>query len=367
MHAAMMKMSRLGISIAARTLARGNNMKRLSGVLSVTARITSAIVLLLAPAMAQAQEEGIQFQEVENKAEPNKVESSLNSYEQSIRKCPCLYEAKHVLGGHAFLPVVEQAIPFADSRASLSLGVGQGSYGVTVAGTNQDVDLIALAPALGVQVAIASRVAVFAGITSVLTSGLNSQSALIYGGSVRYAWDFGAIYEMLRTSDSVLSLAFQVNRPHTLAVSPIQSVVEGIQGALSGNSSSVVNTTVTTEYRPNLRFAHGFNPSLGIEASLGLNFRSTLQNENPTGGTLATASLGLSSDLNPCLSVPIGFTLAYNRNQIISRSESNANSVIVGIFETFTHRFNAGAQVGWLRQGGLDSTIGALLTRLYYN
>ncbi len=298
---------------------------------------------------------------------PPNPSSPPSAYEKRVQECPCLFSARHVLAGHAFLPVLEQPSAFADSKFTLGIGVAQGTYGVIVNGANTDVNLISFAPTLNVQVAITSRLAVFAGFVSSITSGLNSQSALIYGGSVRYAWNFGALYELLRTHNSVLSLAFQVNRPHTLAVSPLQSAANAEGAVLSTADPNVVNTTVTTEYRPNLRFAHGFNSSIGIQASLGVDFRSTLQNGNSQGGTLLTGALGLSSDLNPWLSVPIGFTLDYSRNQIISRSEDNANIGTIGIWETFTHRFNAGAELGWVRRGGLDSTIGAVIVRTYYN
>lgn len=276
-------------------------------------------------------------------------------------------DTRHVLGGHAFLPVIEQPAAFADSRATLGVGVGQGSYSVNVGATSQKIDLIGLSPSLDLQISIGDRFAIFGGFTSFIVSGLNEVSALVYGGSVRYTWNFGGLFEILRSEDSVLTIAFDVNKPHTLAVSPLQSVTEGIQESLAGISPSVVNSTVSTEYRPNLRFAHGFNPSLGVQASLGLDFRSTVENGAGSNGTLVTAALGLSSDLNPWISVPIGLTLNASRNQIITRSESNSNAVSVGLWETFTHRFNMGVEVGWVRRGNVDSTIGAVLAREYFN
>jgi hypothetical protein len=321
--------------------------------------------------IALAQETPIYVQE---EAAPKNATSTpptnapqLSSYEEKTRQCPCLFSARHVLAGHAFLPVIEQPAAFADSRASLGIGVGQGTYGVTTNGVYNNVDLISFAPLLNVQVAINPRLALFVGFSSSITSGLNSESALIYGGSVRYAWNFGGLYEILRSEDSVLSIALQINKPHTLAVSPVESAAQAQQAVISSSDPSFVNTTVATEYRPNLRFAHGFNPSLGIQALVGMDFRSTIESGVSTGGTLFTAALGLSSDLNPWLSVPIGFTLDLSRNQIISRSEQNTNIATVGIWETFTHRFNMGAEIGWVRRGDLDSTIGALLARTYYN
>lgn len=298
---------------------------------------------------------------------PTPSPPELSSYEQSVKESPRLYNMRHVLAGHAFLPVIEQDSAFADSRATLGVGVGQGSYSVNLGPATQQVDLIGLSPSLEVQIALGTRFAVFGGFTSFIVSGLNEVSALVYGGSVRYAWSFGGLYEILRSDDTVLSLAFQVNKPHTLAVSPLQSVTESIQAGLAGISPSLVNSTVSTEYRPNLRFAHGFNPSLGVYASAGLDFRSTLQGGSPSGGTLFTAGLGLSSDLNPWISVPVGLTVSLSRNQVITRSEDNSNAVSVGLWETVTHRFNMGVQVGWVRRGDLDSTIGAVVARGYFN
>jgi hypothetical protein len=245
--------------------------------------------------------------------------------------------------------------------------VGQGSYGVTTNGTTTNVNLIAFAPSLNLQVAINPRIAIFGGFTSSITTGLNGESALIYGGSVRYAWNFGGLYELFRNDDTVLSVALQVNKPHTLSASPLESSVQAQQAVLAGVDPELVSTTISTEYRPNFRLAHGFNPSLGVQLSLGADVRSTTTNGSSTDGTLFTAALGLSSDFNPWISVPVGLTATVSRNQIISRSESNANLVSVGIWETFTRRHNIGAEIGWFRRSGLDSVIGSILARVYFN
>ncbi|MFL5813583.1 MAG: hypothetical protein ACJ763_08400 [Bdellovibrionia bacterium] len=330
--------------------------------------------MLTISSVALAQKDEIQVQEQSDQQPaqepvPGSTQTApiFNSNEQKAESRPHLYDVRHMLAGHAFLPAIAQPAAFADSRATLAVGLGQGSYSVNIGPATQKIDLIGLSPSFDVQVALGSRFAVFGGITTFIVTGLNEVSALVYGGSVRYAWNFGGLFEIIRSEDSVLSLAFQVNKPHTLAVSPLQSVTEGIQDVLAGISPNLVNSSVSTEYRPNLRFAHGFNPSLGVQVSLGADIRSTVESGATNNGTLVTGAIGLSSDLNPWISVPLGLTLNATRNQVITRSEQNSNAVSVGLWETFTHRFNMGVEVGWVRRGNVDSTIGAIVARDYFN
>jgi hypothetical protein len=282
--------------------------------------------------------------------------------------CEAPLEPKHVLGGHAFLPVLELPPAFADSRASLALSAGTGSYPVNVAGTDYNVNLATLSPYVDLQINVWKSLAVFGSLSGNLTTGLNSESALIYGGSVKYVWGLGALYEVIRDDNNVLSVAFQVNRPHTFAVSPVD-VASAVQQEIIEASSdpNYASSTVETEYRPNLRFAHGFNPTWGVQATLGFNFKSTVQNGLEGSGNQATLGVGLSADLNPQVGFPLGVTLNYTRNQILSQVESNADTLSLGLWETLGHRCNAGIEGGWTRRNGLDSAVGVVMTRLYYN
>lgn len=274
---------------------------------------------------------------------------------------------KHVLGGHAFLPSVFIPNEFVDTRTSLAIGVGYGNYSSAVLNTATSVKLGAFSPALDVQIALVDWLALEVGITGNAVAGLNASSVLQYGGSVAYTWRFGAIGQIYKDSLSNLALALEVDRPHLLAVSPLESAVQSLQESLGNSSPEFPTNGVETQYKPSLRFAHGFSPVIGLRTFAGFTFQTGQNLSQKRTGNQFNFGVGISSDINPVTGVPLGFTANYRRNQIISGGAVNTDIFEFGIFETVSNRFNFGGEAGFTNTNKVDTTIFSLVARGYFS
>jgi hypothetical protein len=274
---------------------------------------------------------------------------------------------KHVLNGHAFLPSVFIPNEFVDTRTSLAIGVGYGNYNSAVLNTLTNVKLGAFSPALDVQVLLVDWLAINLGLTGNAVAGLNASSVLQYGGSVAYTWRFGLIGQLLKDQFNNLALAFEVDRPHLLAVSPLESAVQSVQNYLGNSTPDFPTNGVETQYKPSLRFAHGFSSVIGLRGFAGFNFQTGQDLAKNRTGNQLNFGIGLSSDLKPATDIPLGFTANYRRNQIISGGAVNADIFEFGIYETVSNRFNFGGEAGFSDSNKVDTTVFTLVARGYFN
>jgi hypothetical protein len=274
---------------------------------------------------------------------------------------------KHVLNGHAFLPSVFIPNEFVDTRTSLAIGVGYGNYNSSVLNTLTNVKLGAFSPAVDVQVLLVDWLAIDLGMTGNAVAGLNASSVLQYGGSVAYTWRFGLIGQIWNDRSSNLALALEVDRPHLLAVSPLESAVQSVQEYLGNSTPDFPTNGVETQYKPSLRYAYGFSPVIGLRGFAGFNFQTGQDLAQRRTGNQFNFGIGLSSDLKPWVDVPIGITANYRRNQIISGGAVNADIFEFGIFETVSNRFNFGGEAGFTNTNKVDTKIFSLIARGYFN
>jgi hypothetical protein len=298
---------------------------------------------------------------------PITVASSSDACPACAEKLDARPSLRHVLNGHAFLPSLFIPTEFVDTRATLGITVGYGNYDAALLGTSTNVKLGAFAPGLDVQVLLTDWLGISAGLTGNAIAGLNASSVLQYGGSVAYTWRFGLIGRLFRTDSSYLSTAFEVDRPHILAVSPLESAIQKVQQYIGSSAPQFPTNGVETAFRPSLRFAHGFNSVLGLRSFLGFNFQTGEELSQKRTGNQMTFGLGLSSDLFPATQVPIGLTANYRRNQIISGGASNEDVFEFGLYETVSTRFNFGAEIGFNSSNKVDTTIVGLVARGYFN
>lgn len=256
---------------------------------------------------------------------------------------------------------------FSDTTAELALGFGTGTFSVATQDGQQDIRLGNLTPNLDVQVAILKSLAVSLGLTASEVTGLNSNSVLFYGASVSYNFNFGIIYELHREEREVFSVALNVLRPHTLAISPFQAAESAINSYLQNSDPSLVQATANTVWEPQIRGAYAFNPVFGAQADLGLNLNTYSSDVSQPSGSKLLFALGVDTNLNQPLSVPIGFSLAYQRDQILSLGSSNGDFITAGVFTTARKSFTAGLELGKVFVSGINATIGAITIRIYFD
>jgi hypothetical protein len=272
------------------------------------------------------------------------------------------------LGGHAFLPSFAIPSPFADSQASVALGFGYRSYTTSVLGGDRELKLAGFQPSVQGQVHLFSGLALNFGFSGSLVTGVNSAAVLDYGASTAYALQLGALYEVLRTDTDVFSLALEVQRPHTLALSPLDAANAGLQQLLGAGDPNYAASQVTTRWAPDLRYAHTFAKFIGFRSFLGLRLDNTTSDgEASVAKSLINLGLGLSTDFKEVIGVPVGLTANYRRGQVLSSGASNSDALTFGIFETGNDAFNIGAELGFVRTGAVNTTIGAILARGYFN
>jgi hypothetical protein len=318
-----------------------------------TKRCLSALGLLLIPALLGSE------------IYVNAAEGS-PSGEQKM--CPCPEELRHVLGGHAFLPSFTIPSPFADSIAQIGLSFGYATYSASLFGVGRDIKLGAFQPSARGQVRLFDKFALGFGIRGNIITGVNSVGALDFGASVAYAFDLSGIYELLRQDRDVISVALNYSHPHSLTVSPLESAREGLQSLRGTGDADFSSSAVTSIWEPGFRYAHTINRSLGLQALAGLRINDTKENQETSSlKTSLSLGVGLSSDLKPWISIPLGVTLNYRRGQILTSEGSNFDIAELGVFETFNPSFKVGLEAGVMRVGEVNTTVGTLLVRTYYN
>ncbi len=286
---------------------------------------------------------------------------------QGLCKCPA--ELKHVLNGHPFLPTFAIPTPFADSQAIVALGFGYGTFESPVLGRILELKLGEFQPIAQGQVSLFSGFALSFGVKANVITGLNQAALLDYGASTSYTLQAGAIYELIRAKSDVLSLALDVSRPHSFAVSPLEAARAGLERIGGSADPNFASENVTTRWAPSARFAHAFSGFAGFQTFLGGRFDNTIENEQETTvKTVVNFGGGLSGDFKQLAGIPIGLTANYRRAQVVSsESGSNSDAFTLGLFEPFSATVNVGLELGLVKAGSGDVKVAALLARATYN
>jgi hypothetical protein len=268
---------------------------------------------------------------------------------------------RHILGDHTFPPLYFVDRAFSDTTARLGLSIAKktlpfGSENLAIAG---------FAPKVDAQFHIWQGLALTVGMTGSIVAGINGESAAAYGASTSYALSVGVNYEAWREGPNLLSGALVVNRPHTLAVSPLNASIQNILGFLKGADAAFVESGVTTQFRPQARYARSFGPMFGVQAVLGGVFNSgeTVNDTGPKG----LFAVGGDADLGKFTPVNINLGLSYARNQILALPGENSDTLDISINDATSPTFNVGGDVAFIWAGGASTVGFAIQIRTYFN
>jgi hypothetical protein len=334
-------------------------------------KITLVITMLITTALATMAVGSAEAADTDAPEAPETMKpEGRGSFQDEIRQDQAFNKKyKHILGHHVFLPSAVIPAPFADSNANLSSAFGYGTFeSPTLLGNGtRTLTIGSSAPNVRGQVSFLDHFAVNFGFRANFSAGLNTASALNYGGSALYSIYLGGIWEFIRTESTVLSANLQLERPHTYSLSPLLAATQAIQNFAGTLDPDFVSNSVTTRWKPAVEVAHAFNPMVGIKGLLGFRFDAVNENSD-IFIERSKMSIGVSGDFNfdPWVKVPIGISLTYLRSQILSGGE-NGNIFSGGIFETFNPSFNAGFEAGSVNLGSLSSFVGLFSARTYFN
>lgn len=273
-----------------------------------------------------------------------------------------------ILADHAFLPNVLVPPAFADSNVQLLVAFGRGSFPNPTGIGPVELDIGSASPRLRGHVRILRGLSLILGVSGTFVTGMDVPSAVGYGATTSYGLKLGALYELVRSHRNILSLAFEVDRPHTLIISPIESAVESIRGFAERGNPDAASSNIDTAWRPTFRYAHAFTPAVGFQAIAGLSIAAVKDDRIATFNP-DVFNLGFSFDANlrELSSIPLGLTATYYRAQPLSNN-GNVQSIFgFGIYETLARNFNFGFEMSFASGSGQNTTAGAVVLRSHYN
>lgn len=274
---------------------------------------------------------------------------------------------QNYVGGHRYLPSLLFPQPFATSSLTFGLATGILKPDYIFAGSERTLNLVAIGPTFQVQVAPISKLALSAQISGGAITGINTESAVLYGASTGYQGRVGALYNFLQDDRQSIALEVSVSKSKLLAISPLQTVRSGINRILRRSAFTLSTEDGAIRLRPGLHYVYTASETLGVLATIsGTRTVSYSTTDEGGGGSLLNLGFSLDMNLKPKLYVPIGLTLGYQRYQRISGDEGNANIGNIGLYETISTRFNFGFEFGRLFTDARDASIITIVTRYYY-
>lgn len=287
-------------------------------------------------------------------------------FERSEREC--LGCPKTLVGGHKYLPSLLLELPFAQSEINFVLGGGFTKLDTNVAGQERNLKLITAGPVLTAQIAFLNRFAVSLGLFGNFASGINSESALLYGASVATRVSLGLLANLLQNDKTSIAVAMNFIRPKSLAISPLNSAAQSLGRSFGGASNSQFDPREAIVYAPGLRAVYTISPLYGLFATTRYEYREQRDASTAEGqsGSLVVIGGGVDVGLKPDYGIPLGFKIGYLREQALSSSEISSNTFNVGIFETFSDRYDFGLELGIIATPDKASPIGAIVTKYAY-
>jgi hypothetical protein len=232
-------------------------------------------------------------------------------------------------------------------------------------GVSEDLSIAGGAFSIEGQIPIIKHLVINLKASGVVAAGVNGVSALNYGASTGTRLQAGVLYQFIDTSKVALTGGLLVNRPKNYSVSPLDTANQYVNNLYQGTTSDLSFASESTQWYPSIRMAYAINPTFGFQSSIGAQVFSATDTQDAR----SQLTLGIAFDvqLKPELHVPIALDLIYARNQLLTRAGAqDTNTYAFSVFETFSDRFNFGAEFGWISvPGAMAYTLG-LLARYYY-
>ncbi|HVK60112.1 MAG TPA: hypothetical protein VM432_01130 [Bdellovibrionales bacterium] len=275
-------------------------------------------------------------------------------------------EPNHYLGGHYYLPTTAARQPFITSQMTLSFGGIWGTVPSRFINRERELELAGVTPLISYQAQVMSWLALNAGLSGNSIFGTDTASAIDYGASANYNARVGALAKLYQSDTMILSFGFDLFRGETISPSPAAAIRRTINNLLADSDDPLTDRAVQITYRPDFRFAWTFSPLMAMTANLGLSSEANSLNEVKTNSTRLLSDIGLDFNLGRLIGIPIGAKLNYERRDPLNNEGSRTQITTVGVFETYSDRFNFGVEAGSYRKEGFDGNQVSFITRYVY-
>jgi len=286
------------------------------------------------------------------------------------------------LGGHDFILTDVVPDPFVTTQFRSSTGLGLVALDAGAAmvqaqraiGDNSSghMQVAWFEQQIGFQAAVLPFLAVRVNVAGLVGSGVDATSALVFGVKGGYQFDGGATAS-LRLGPVCLGASFDLAYERDFVLSPLLAIaqaMEAVKNSQVPSISKLFNDSSDIRVQPGLRAAVGVNRTFGLFANAGLDYDGAVSGGVPSATTVQFGA-GLSIDLNPGLSVPIGFLVAYEYETAVDSSSIDRHTVSAGIFYTGRPHLQLGleAQGAFYPVSGFDSVsqgLGEVTVRYFW-
>jgi hypothetical protein len=281
---------------------------------------------------------------------------------------------QRILGKHAFIPSDVVSDPFTGTYFSFSTGIGIGSMDLAV-----DVPLegdmtipadlykmVVLGEKLDLQLSILDWLAIRGGLEGLVLSGADLGSALNMGAVVNYNWGAGAVVRVFRSEKLQLSASFDFVQDNSLEIKPATFLDSSItQGNIA--TDKLLTKVKGFGFKGGAQAAFAINDSFGIWA----NAEFQHLRKDDLGDNAIIAGSGLSLDLYPSVSVPLGLIGYYQMEQGFEEGDKPEHQFGGGLFITGRENLSLGleAAVQMSEQNDIMKTfalIAAFKMRYYW-
>lgn len=273
---------------------------------------------------------------------------------------------RNVLGGHRYLPSYYIPQPFITSQLTFGFGITYGRYPATILNQEREIKAAGLVPSLLYQAAINDWLAVNLGVSASGLVGLDAASVLEFGASTSFSSRLGAVAKLLQKEKTMLSVGLTYIRLETISTSPSVALRRSVRESVTGEDSPLNDQTVRSVYQPDLRFAYTFNSVVAFQASLSAATGAKSVNDVSSDQTRYTFGSALDFDLKPSINFPIGAKIMYGYSDAMAGEGSKADLVGLGLYETYSERFNFGLEAARLHTDDFTAGRYTFVTRYVY-
>ena len=174
--------------------------------------------------------------------------------------------------------------------------------------------------------------------------GSQTISLITEGVNLGMSYQFGWIFKAYESKKVVLSASLSISNQSVTVFNMFDFIKKIIENGGIARENKLVKTTNITAGTAGFKFAYALNRTFGCIGKLNLGYGESLSSVNKgyfDGG------VSFDADLNPRLSIPVGFALGYDWNNFSQTdvSLSNPQNIIFKINYTGRKDFDLGVEM----------------------
>ena len=272
----------------------------------------------------------------------------------NAKSCDLKRPAGRCLGGHLFLPSLDVPEPFLTTTFSTLFGVGQANIKIDkfnergARNGQKDFGILGLRLGYGLQIAFLDWLAIGGKILSqgITTSLADIKSVTLKG---ELDWQLGALFRLWHSQHFIVSAAADVVQKAELDVTPIRGVSTILQEGTVGPKAlrQMIGTAAQLGGKLTALVGWGINPVFGGWAVVSYKHLFLDQKNLADFTGVITAGGGVSVDLRPATTVPLGVLFSGTYDFVVSETSRDILTSLLagGLFYTGRDDFSLGLEV----------------------